>query len=375
MTGRFGENCAASMSIARPIVAGQMLCHSGAMAGQASAAMFSADTDFTTALPFPVRPVPRVATISAAEFRRSYRRREHPVIIEGAMKDWEAVARWSSPERLLELVDPARTVYCRQRTDLLGAYTEDYVATTFGDLLAEVFGPGTTPHYLTQGLVFPARGRAQLLSRPQYPALLEELAVDCRLPQLIDDSNLSEGVLWLGKGGQVTPLHFDATENLNGTVCGRKRWVLFPPSEARHLLEPGNDGRGSVLGSIEKLMVDGAWTGGPVTHAFTCETKPGEMLYLPAGYVHQVYSSDEPNMAVNFWFVEMTIPRIVLRQADTAAIRRFGYHQPAKRAVGIAILLAMALSMLASYGALRGKIRPATYALGPTDYSFKPRLW
>jgi hypothetical protein len=326
------------------------------------------DTDFQAALPFTLRPVPSVDDISRSAFRRDFQLPGHPVILKREMQGWAAIERWKEPSRLIALTGPERVVYCRQRSDPGRPYTEEYVALKFRQLIAEIFDAPYTSHYLTQGLIYRAQGFNRLLARLRFPAFLEELSEDCVLPSVIDSSLLHQGILWMGSGGQITPLHFDEQENLNGMVQGRKRWLLFPSSEALNLLLPEHDGRGSVLSSLEMLTADGRWHGGPVKDAFYCETAPGQMLYVPAGYLHQVYSSSEPNIAVNFWYIDPNNVRLAARALRARSTRRFGFRQPLKRAVQVALMLAALAPLRASYAFKRGVVPEPAYELGPTGY-------
>ena len=275
--------------------------------------------------------MPRVSHVGVEEFDRLCRRSSVPVIIEDALDDWPAVSSWQDHHRLLELVGADTEVFCRQVVDPAAAYQEDYVPIPFGQLLDEVFEKGTSRNYLTQGLIFRPEGFLGRIGRSTYPAFLDALAVDCRLPAFVDPAGLVEGVIWLGSGGQVTPLHFDEAENLHAAIRGRKPWLLFPPAELRHLCIDGNEARGSVASSFERLTEGGRWQGGPVAHGYVCHTGPGDMLYVPNGFLHQVYSSGEPSISVNFWYLDLNSIRDLGRTAQGLSIRRGGIHQPAKR--------------------------------------------
>lgn len=278
------------------------------------------------------------------------------------------MTRWQDHTRLTELVGADTEVFCRQVIDPAAPYEENYEPLPFGQLMHEVFEAGTSRNYLTQGLLFPPVGFLRRLARSAYPALLEALAVDCAVPSFVDADDLLEGIIWLGVGGQVTPLHFDEANNLNVLLRGRKRWLLFPPSEIRNLCVDGNDARGSVVSSIEQLTEGSRWRGGDVTCAYTCETGPGEMLYVPTGYLHQVYSSDEPSIAVNFWFIDANSPVELGRTLRSRTTRRMGINQPAKRLVYAALLLG-ATAFLRMQFLLRPSSMPVQdFNIGPTGY-------
>jgi len=314
-----------------------------------------------------------VSRVGVEEFDRLCRRSSVPVIIEDALDDWPATSLWQDHRRLLELVGADTEVFCRQVADPAAAYREDYEAVRFGQLLEEVFEHGGSSNYLTQGLIFRPEGFLGRVGRAVYPALLDALAVDCRLPPFVDPAGLIEGVMWLGSGGQVTPLHFDAAENLHAAIRGRKQWLLFPPSELRHLCIDGNEARDTMTSSFEQLTEGGRWRGGPVAHGYVCHTGPGDMLYLPNCYLHQVYSSGEPTISVNFWYVDLNSARDLARTMQGLSIRRGGIHQRPKRAAYAALALGGLLSMRARY-VLRPDSLPASEPALGTTYETKQQF-
>lgn len=142
--------------------------------------------------------------------------------------------------------------------------------------------------------------------------------------------------LWLGKGATTSPLHYDEYENLLAQVSGTKELVLFPPSDLPHLYyTPRAKGtlRYAWPNTFERLPVREADAGARVVFASSvnvsqpdlrahpalqrasprrCTLRPGETLYLPAFWHHEVHSrcaaQGELNVAVNFWFRNATRP-------------------------------------------------------------------
>ena len=217
-------------------------------------------------------------------------------------------------------------------------------------------------------------GSLRVIHRESFPALLQSLARDCALPRMIPSRYLTEGVIWIGCAGPVTPLHFDESENLNCVVRGRKRWVMFPQREATNLLRDDHDGRGSILTSLEQLTADERWHGGDVRTAYSCETSPGDMLYVPAGYVHQVYSGHEPSIAVNFWYSDIGSARQGARMLRAVSARRMGYRKPAKRIVWAGIASAVFAKELMMWNLRRRRVAEPIFEAGPTTYDLPVRL-
>jgi Cupin-like domain len=112
--------------------------------------------------------------------------------------------------------------------------------------------------------------------------------------------------LWLGNA-VTTPAHVDETHNIACVVSGRRRFTLFPPEQ---------------IGNLYIGPVDFTPTGAPIAlpsliepdfarfpklrealrHAQVAELEPGDALYIPALWWHQVESLADCNVLVNYWW-------------------------------------------------------------------------
>eukprot|EP01041_Mallomonas_annulata_P001215 gene1215-2365_t len=163
------------------------------------------------------------------------------------------------------------------------------------------------------------------------------------------DSNMEMDHLltnvWIGSKPTVSPLHYDDYENLLCQIRGRKELILFPPHDIGKLYYEGRpkgplsytypsqftrevddmDPRAVVFGS--GVNVDAPDL---VRHPLYARTSPvrvvlgpGDVLYLPAYWHHEVQSLPDEgdgngddgdhsflglNIAVNFWFANVTAP-------------------------------------------------------------------
>ena len=93
---------------------------------------------------------------------------------------------------------------------------------------------------------------------------------------------------WLGPAATVTPLHCDYDDNIFAQVWGTKRIFLAPPHHDEFLYP--SEANAILFGSpfdpeapdFDKFpLARGATT-------IECIVNPGEMLYVPAGWYHQV---------------------------------------------------------------------------------------
>jgi len=105
--------------------------------------------------------------------------------------------------------------------------------------------------------------------------------------------------LWLQPGGHKTLMHYDGNSlsGMNLQVKGAKRWVLVSPSTP---LPCATFNRVAAVSQ----SVDYA-AGGRVV--LECETGPGDMLYLPRYWFHQVEAMAPVNINVN-WVWTPSLP-------------------------------------------------------------------
>ena len=150
------------------------------------------------------------------------------------------------------------------------------------------------------------------------PPLLQLLG-DFSIPPFYKDLSLRCINLWMGNSDQtiVTPLHHDFNDNLYVVVEGRKRFTLFPPEQAPNLYV-----RGQLLGvGANGIIRYASMSGMPhlsqldpespdqarfplyaaaVPTRLDVDVQAGELLFLPAGWFHQVSSSGR-HIAVSFF--------------------------------------------------------------------------
>jgi jumonji domain-containing protein 7 len=173
--------------------------------------------------------------------------------------------------------------------------------------------------------------------RAQAPSLLSGVRL---WPWAAAASTLDAVNLWVGDSRSLTSTHKDHYENLYAVLAGRKTFVLLPPCDLPWLYERrypvakwahdahaccGAAGRSASIGGAvppcwtlvpQPEEGDIAWiTVDPAAidlaafplarHAapLTVTVGPGEVLYLPSLWFHQVgHQAGEPAVAVNFWF-------------------------------------------------------------------------
>jgi hypothetical protein len=148
---------------------------------------------------------------------------------------------------------------------------------------------------------------------PRPPAVAAQSALirDC-VPGFAQENRLScidAGIaprIWLGNA-ITTPTHLDEWNNIGCVVSGRRRFTLFPPEQIENL----------YIGPL-----DFAPTGAPMSlvrlrnpdfdrfpkfrqalaAAQTAELEPGDALFIPPLWWHNVESLQPFNLLVNYWW-------------------------------------------------------------------------
>ena len=129
------------------------------------------------------------------------------------------------------------------------------------------------------------------------------------VPEFIPPAKFRVSNLYIGPGDNRSLLHFDETHSLLIMVEGRKKFVLFPPTESRRLYPYSIfDIRAIIEGRILDSKVgcnDIDFQRFPkISEAsgLVGEIEAGQALFIPAGTWHYILSEGR-NVAVNyFWY-------------------------------------------------------------------------
>jgi hypothetical protein len=214
----------------------------------------------------PLTGVPRISRPDAEAFRRRAAQ-GMPFLISGVAGRWPIVSL--TPQDLRE----------RFGEVAVRARVGDYVATAFaGDRAMQDM---TMAEYLD--LV-----ESEAHALPPYVGNLgvRELNSLCHWPGYLAKSGPAR--FWIGPARTVTPLHCDYDDNLFAQLWGTKRIFLAPPhhdellyaTEATPLLfasrfDPEAPDYDQFPLARQAALVE-------------CIVQPGDMLYVPAGWYHQV---------------------------------------------------------------------------------------
>jgi hypothetical protein len=226
--------------------------------------------------------VERRGQLGASEFFDRYYAANRPVVITDALAPFPALARWS-PGHFKERFGgvEVEVMAGRDADPACDANFEAFCAKThLGAFCDRVTSTGpTNDFYLV------ANNRAT--NRPALKELLDDVSGP---HEYLDDRRDSGWTsLWFGPAGTVTPLHHDTANVLFGQVYGRKRFLLVPPSETlmTHAMHHG------VYSAIDPEHPDlEAFPDFARVSVRQVDLAPGDALFLPVGWWHQVRAMD-----------------------------------------------------------------------------------
>lgn len=217
-----------------------------------------------------------------------------PVLIAGAIDDWQALSLWSPdyfkarhgsrPVRVLDRVYSLRRD-ARYETMELRAYVDKMRN-----------GPDSQRYYLEQWDPF---------------SYAPELKAHVRSPAYVRASSALPPRCWMGSPGVLTPLHADLFHNLFAQIHGKRSVLLVRSKDGRRLGQPAL--HDEAVYSEPPLDIESVEARQRLTalgvHAIQCVLEPGDLLFVPGGWYHQVRSLTETIMANFFW---MTFRRRML---------------------------------------------------------------
>ncbi|MCW2381309.1 MULTISPECIES: cupin-like domain-containing protein [unclassified Sphingobium] len=248
----------------------------------------------------------REALTGAEAFRRLLVEPCRPAVIRGLCADWPVV-------RAAARADGALADYLdRFATDRPG---EIFVGAP--DIAGRYFYDDGLEGFNFERREVPLReGLRQILTRAETSGdgtvYMGSLPTSSYVPGFEADNALPfmpQGVvprIWLGNASHVS-CHYDTFENLACVVAGRRCFTLYPPD---------------AIGDLYVGPIDRTLSGPPVSlaasapegdpryprmaqaraRAVTVELLPGDALYLPKLWWHQVEATAPFNMLVNYWW-------------------------------------------------------------------------
>jgi hypothetical protein len=213
-----------------------------------------------------ISEVPRLGVLGAAAFR-ARAAQGLPFLTTGLVKRWPLSAQ--PPEILRE------------------RYSHVPVRARVGDYINTAFAADRAMRDMSMGAYLDLV-ESGVHALPPYLGNLElrELNSLCHWPTYFD--KMGPPRFWVGPAGTVTPLHCDYDDNIFAQIWGTKRIFLSPPHHDEFLYP--REANAILFGSpFDPEAPD--FDKFPLARQATMIeviVHPGDMLYVPAGWYHQV---------------------------------------------------------------------------------------
>jgi hypothetical protein len=241
---------------------------------------------------------------SPQQFRTEIVEKCEPVILRGLVRDWpiintakshNALATYlhaqAAPHPIGVFVAPAAIGGRYYYTDDLSGFNFRQETMAFPDALARVMAERNDD---------------------AETAYLGSVPIADYLPSLIDDLPMEllgarvSPRLWLGHAAHIAT-HYDTMDNLACVFLGTRRFTLYPPDAVADLYVGPIDF--TMAGQPVSLAAEAG--GDPARYprfeavrdrALVADLEPGDALYLPKLWWHQVVSTQPLNGLINYWW-------------------------------------------------------------------------
>lgn len=246
--------------------------------------------------------------VDAALFEATIKPRGRPAVLRGLVQDWPAVQAGSESPRALSAYlqrfysglpaplfeGPAAINGRFFYNDTLDGFNFESKRALLSDVLDRL-----------QDDLGNDSAAALYAGSVSLPIYLPGFSSANNLRGLISVESVIESI-WLGNRTCIAP-HFDNTENLACVVGGRRRFTMFPPEQIRNLyvgpldLTPAGqpislvDVRNPDLNRFPRFAE-------ALAAAEVAELSPGDAVYIPALWWHNVEALEDFNVLVNYWW-------------------------------------------------------------------------
>jgi hypothetical protein len=244
--------------------------------------------------------VPVMDGSNLKDFVELFRNKSHPVVLKNVASNWPLFEKWT-PEFFAEQYpdDPVILFDAAVENSKL-AYTEGKETKS------------TNLEAFIQSMRQGSKDYARLLPLlDQHPELLDDMDVEWLHAAANNGRKKSiKHQLFIGGPRTSTSMHCAIGSNLFIQVHGRKQWWIYPSTEAP-LLEPIVDRSVFFRSHANSECPEGPFK---KAQGWTVILEPGDILYNPPFFWHQVRGLDT-NIGVGFrWFALESILKVSLPQ-------------------------------------------------------------
>jgi hypothetical protein len=244
--------------------------------------------------------------IDLAAFKNEVLPENKPAVLRGLLKDWPAVQAGLNSNRAL--CDYIRQFDCGRPVETLMGdasiggrffYTDDLAGVNFVRKFENM--SSTLESLLVH------------CDDPNPPAIfIQSASVPEFLPKFADENVISLADpaaiprIWVGNSISVAT-HYDISDNIACVVAGRRRFTLFPPEQIRNLyvgpIHFTLAGQPVSMVSLDQPdLIRYPRFEQALATAQVAELEPGDAIFIPYFWWHNVKSLEKFNVLVNYWW-------------------------------------------------------------------------
>ncbi|ESO82238.1 hypothetical protein LOTGIDRAFT_170151 [Lottia gigantea] len=231
------------------------------------------------------RPIHNVETIAEfpdpITFNTEYFTQQKPVLIQGGAKISPAFDLWTDDYFLKQdLQKPVNISVETLKKEVRG---QNMLEMDFKEFV-KIYPNSTyymvdlVPEFIQKDLVLP-------------------FSLQC--PDLMG-GGIDEVIMWLSGGGTSSVVHSDPSDNLNCVYRGTKDFIIVDPLKYGELVPFDSEDQSHSLLDVDKADYV-KYPGLAKVEFIHAHLEPGDCLYIPASWIHQVRSYNI-NLAVNIWW-------------------------------------------------------------------------
>ena len=237
---------------------------------------------------------------------------EGPIILRGLVSDWSLVkAGEQSPGKAMEILQS------HSSKKPVGVYIAPPEAEARFFYNQDCTGFNYQSKYLQLSDIFAQIREAE--NNPDHSYYyMNSLTLDNCFPGLRADNDLSFdhqaftnnqplSKVWVGTES-IAAAHYDVPSNLACCVLGARRFTLFPPEQIHNLypgpLEPTPGGQVITMVDLKNPDFERfPRVRRALEAAVVVDLQPGDAVYYPSMWWHQVEALSPFNMMINFWWL------------------------------------------------------------------------
>ena len=259
------------------------------------------------------QPVDELTSIDRKTFLESYRFRK-PLILRGGAKPFPAFKKWSLEyleSRIADVVIQP-LVYEEDRRDYSQAH---FVEMSFREFCQEIRSGNARILYWFEGPVS-ANFWGGAGKHARVNTDLSMLAEDFVVPEFLRESEIiyAQMILGTGKNGTVAHHDFGGEAKCLMQLIGEKHVLLVPPQHGKHLaLRSIAQPKNFTISTLDLRGRDFESICGQAT-VFEAKIGPGDILYWPSFWLHDIANEGAVNFAINAPIDEMPVNALMLRQ-------------------------------------------------------------